>query len=238
MRLYLKFSLDSNIIPLDYRRMFLSFLKQSISQINDGKYFERYFLNTSRRPYTFSVGFPNPRFFKDCIQLSKKELSVVFSTGDTLTGYIFFSAFINMKNKKFMHHDKALTLVSIQKVKDLSVNSDTAFIKMLSPLCLREHTDNEDKYYSVSSEDFENVAKKVIVQQLLLEGFSENLAKTVSIKPINAKKTVVYHYKNYLETSLGDFMVKGDKSVLNYLLKYGIGSRKSAGFGCVQLLSE
>ena len=35
-----------------------------------------------------------------------------------------------------------------------------------------------------------------------------------------------------------DSIINADKSVINYLLKSGIGSRKSAGFGFAELLSE
>lgn len=69
-------------------------------------------------------------------------------------------------------------------------------------------------------------------------GFDEKLISNFEIKPLNAKKTVVYHYKNYIECSLGSFSINADKSVINYLLKSGIGSRKSAGFGFAELLSE
>ena len=64
------------------------------------------------------------------------------------------------------------------------------------------------------------------------------LISNFEIKPLNAKKTVVDHYKNYIECSLGSFSINADKSVINYLLKSGIGSRKSAGFGFAELLSE
>lgn len=65
---------------------------------------------------------------------------------------------------------------------------------------------------------------------ILYENFSRFVRK--------ATKTVVYHYKNYIECSLGTFIISGDRAVINYLLKSGIGSRKSAGFGFAQLIAE
>ena len=55
---------------------------------------------------------------------------------------------------------------------------------------------------------------------------------------INSKKTVVFHYGNYIECSLGEFVLNGDKAIINYLLQSGIGSRKSAGFGLPILVAE
>lgn len=111
---------------------------------------------------------------------------------------------------------------------------------MISPLCVREHKEdgNKDYYYSVEKEGFADKAKEIIAEQLLSEGFSKNLTEDVEIIPINAKKTVVYHYSTYIECSIGDFVINGDKSIINYFLKYGIGSRKSAGFGFAELITE
>lgn len=111
---------------------------------------------------------------------------------------------------------------------------------MLSPLCIRLHKaeNNSDKYISVANPDFTEIAKQVIKEQLVESGFDEKLISNFEIKPLNAKKTVVYHYKNYIECSLGSFIISADKSVINYLLKSGIGSRKSAGFGFAELLSD
>ena len=54
-----------------------------------------------------------------------------------------------------------------------------------------------------------------------------------------SKKTVVTHYGSKIECSLGNFVIQAkDKAVINHFLKYGIGSRKSAGFGFAELISD
>ena len=80
---------------------FIAFMKKSISGINNGAYFERYFSSNSRRPYTFSIGLPYPVFEKEKISLSKNEWSMIFSTGDKLTGYIFIRRSCRRKIKIF-----------------------------------------------------------------------------------------------------------------------------------------
>ena len=238
MRLKLKFILQNSVIPLDYHRIFLSFMKKSISGINNGAYFERYFSSNSRRPYTFSIGLPYPVFEKEKISLSKNELSMIFSTGDKLTGYIFYSAFLSQKNKNFPLKNNTMQLVSIQKLKDFETDKNEILVKTLSPLCIREHTENRDVYYSCNSSDFSETLNSTVKKQLLSDGFSAELLNDFWIVPIDLKKTVVYHYEQYCEVSIGTFSVKGDRAILNYLLKNGIGSRKSAGFGCIRLLAE
>ena len=41
-----------------------------------------------------------------------------------------------------------------------------------------------------------------------------------------------------LKLSVGIFILEGNPAVLNYLIQAGIGSRKSEGFGMMELLTE
>lgn len=244
MKLKLKFQLENSHIPYEYRKAIISLFKECLSDINGGKYFDVYFSANKRKSWTFAVGLPKATFRKDHIELDKNELTITFSTADELTGYIFYSAFIAQKekarksNKGYPLYRNSMKLISIQKLPDQTVKTNTALVKMLSPLCLREHENQQDTYYSVASKDFASVSNRILARQLESESFSEEMSKEVEIIPINAKKTVVKHYGNYIEVSIGEFLIKGDKAIINYFLQSGIGSRKSAGFGCLQLISE
>jgi CRISPR-associated endoribonuclease Cas6 len=241
MKILLDFATKHSKLPIDYRRTILSFFKKSLSSVADGKYFEKYYVKNERRPFTFAVCLPKPEFSSEEIKLRNNNFKVVFSTGDNLAGFVFMSAFIAMKDKPFpVKFDNVITLKSISRQKEDEVSGNFAMIKMLSPLCLREHRseDNKDIYYSVKSENFTEKFKDIVSEQLTTEGFSKELAQGVEIISLNSKKTVVKHYGNSIECSLGEFSINADKSVINYFLKYGIGSRKSAGFGFPQLVAE
>lgn len=80
--------------------------------------------------------------------------------------------------------------------------------------------------------------KELISNQLVDAGFSKNLAENIQIIPSGAKKTVVRYYGTFIECSIGNFFIKADKAVINYFLKYGIGSRKSACFGFAELKAD
>ena len=158
-----------------------------------------------------------------------------------MTGFVFMSAFIKQKgNPLSAPLGNVFTLTNISQIGDKTASSSTALVKMLSPLCIREHSRDENKnsYYSVASESFEKKANKIIQEQLIESGFDDERVKGFSIQPINSKKTVVFHYGNYIECSLGEFVLNGDKAIINYLLQSGIGSRKSAGFGLPILVAE
>ena len=72
------------------------------------------------------------------------------------------------------------------------------------------------------------IEQNKIGDKSLLDGFS--------IKPIEAKKTVIRHYNQMIEASLGCFEISGDNMLLNYLYSCGVGSRTSAGFGMFEVL--
>lgn len=241
MKILLQFKLKNNKLPIDYRRVILSFFKKVLSEIADGKYYEKYYFKPERRNFSFAVNLPNPKFSKSEITLEKNEFRITFSTSDKMTGFVFMSAFIKQKGNNFSAPlGNVFILTNISQIADKTASSSTALVKMLSPLCIREHNrgENQDSYYSVASESFEKKANKIIQEQLIESGFDDERVKGFSIKPLNSKKTVVFHYDNYIECSLGEFVLNGDKAIINYLLQSGIGSRKSAGFGLPILVAE
>lgn len=241
MKINLQFQLKNNKLPIDYRRVILSFFKKALSEIADGKYYEKYYFKPERRNFSFAVNLPNPKFSKSEITLGKNEFRITFSTSDKMTGFVFMSAFIKQKDNNFSAPlGNVFILTNISQIGDKTASSSTALVKMLSPLCIREHSRDENKnsYYSVASESFEKKANKIIQEQLIESGFDDERVKGFSIQPINSKKTVVFHYGNYIECSLGEFVLNGDKAIINYLLQSGIGSRKSAGFGLPILVAE
>lgn len=78
MKILLRFITKHNKFPLDYRRVCLSFFKRSLSEIAEGKYFEKYYFTPERRNFTFAVNLPMPKFSKTEIELGKNEISITF----------------------------------------------------------------------------------------------------------------------------------------------------------------
>ncbi len=199
MKILLQFQLKNNKLPIDYRRVILSFFKKALSEIADGKYYEKYYFKPERRNFSFAVNLPNPKFSKSEITLEENRFRITFSTSDKMTGFVFMSAFIKQKgNPLSAPLGNVFTLTNISQIGDKTTSSNTALVKMLSPLCIREHNrgENKDSYYSVASDNFEEKANEIIKEQLVNSGFDDERVKGFSIKPLNSKKTVVFHYGN------------------------------------------
>ena len=72
MRVMLEFEVKENSLQADYRRLIVAWLKNLLTKVNKGKYYDKYYDNTKQKPYTFSVIFHNPIFKEDRIYFDNK----------------------------------------------------------------------------------------------------------------------------------------------------------------------
>lgn len=241
MKLVLEFDIRHRVISVEYRKIFMHFLKRCIGNANEGKYYDTYYGGVNTKNFTFSVFFQEPKYEKKEIKLSGTKVKMIFSTSEQRTGYFFYASFLEQKNKKIqLEQDNQLTLKKVTQIAESIVKSDKVLIKMNSPLVIRNHQkeQNKDFYYSFVRPEFQKKAIEIITNQLQQEGFQETYCEGFHITPIKCKKTVVCHYGCMIEATLGVFLLEGDKSILNYLLQAGIGSRRSECFGMGELIEE
>ncbi|MCS4480939.1 CRISPR-associated endoribonuclease Cas6 [Clostridium botulinum] len=121
------------------------------------------------------------------------------------------------------------------------LNSKAIFKTTLgSGLCVREHDKegNRDTYYVYNDEKFREKLKVVLVNQILNAGFTEEEANAIKINPIKCKKVVVKHYRRYIDTTTGIFEIQANNKILQHFYDVGIGSRKSMGFGMIDLVTQ
>lgn len=241
MKFVSEFALEKEELPIDYRRCILSYLKHCLTQANGGKYFDDYYVPGKEKPFCFSVVFSTPKFSKDMVQVMSKKMKLVISSADVKTAFILFSALAAQKGKTYsLPLGNSMRMVSIRQVKEQEVHSSRILVKMMEPLCIRNHNKetNKDWYYSCKDQEaFERESTRVIKTQLMLAGYSEEQSN-VKLVPIDPKMVIIKHYSINIECTIGTFIMEGNPEVLNYLLKNGIGSRKSSGFGVAQLMAE
>ncbi len=239
MRIELQFLVQKNEFPLDYRRTFISFLKSCLTQCNEGVYMDKYYEPGKEKEYSFAIFFEKPKFLQNNIELGSQKVKMVFSTSDKLTGFIFYSTFLENKNKKFpLEKNNEMTLINVKQLQKQTITSTQVLFQTASPLCIRKHNTekNLDYYYSCSSEDFKTVFLYVIKKQLENAGFPKEYIDGLNIEPVHCKTVIVKHYNCKIECTLGKFMMEGNQNVLQYLFNAGAGSRKSSGFGMLELI--
>lgn len=208
--------------------------------MSSSELFEKYYTkgSTVAKPYSFAVLLPKPKFIGKQVELSSNTLTVIFSTGDSLVGLSAYNAFMAMVKKQHPLPDS--NYMALQRVlpkREKIVHSNQALINFISPLLIREHTRTSDYYYSIAHDSFAEKWSINVKHQLDLLVGSDVLVGNCSLQPVKVKKVIVEHYGQMLEGSLGIFKLHGSAYLINLLYKFGMGSRRSAGFGLFEILS-
>lgn len=240
MRFYLTFELEKNSIPKDYRRIILSYIKKSLSEILDGRYYSQYFKDNIQKDFCFSLKLPKAKFAKDEIILEDNSIKVLFTSDDRQkTGLLLQQAFMKQKNKKFLiPNQNSITLKQIHQQREQKITSSKVIFKTYG-LCVRDHNKetNKDNHYVYSDEKFNEQLKVVLKNQISPAGFSKDIVDSIKFSPINCKKVLVKHYDTYVDTTVGSFLLEGNPLLLQYLYDVGMGSRNTM-FGYLDLVTQ
>ncbi|MCL1982750.1 MAG: CRISPR-associated endoribonuclease Cas6 [Clostridiales bacterium] len=238
MRMRLKFNIAEPELDADFRVYFVSFFKKALTEYRDGRLYDIYYAPAAQKPFTFAPILFGAQFDKDKLDVSKQRIDVVWSTGDSAAGIDFYNAFHKQLRKDFLLPDSnAMCLQKIVLEHEQNVDSDKISIHFLSPLCLRNHDKNSNKDMYLSSEraGFHQLCREIVSNQV--KGtLTERSLENFTIQPVQARKTVIRYHKGMIEASSGYFRLEGDPALLSFLYQYGIGSRRSAGFGCFNII--
>lgn len=233
IQLRLDFITENNILPSDYSKFMVSFLKKSTEQYATGFYKQIFDKdNIHIKTYTFSTYLPGVKFSSKCIQLDENAFSIYFSDCNMKELMHFYNSFITMKNKKFPVKNNTIILNNISSLPIKDISTDEIIIKILSPLLVRSHfrNDNKDEYILYNDSIFNDKVKSNIKAMLDYEGLNFKL-DNFRISEVDAKSVVVNTFSGTKIGNIGYFKLEGSKELLNLLQLSGIGSRRGEGFG-------
>lgn len=237
MKLKLLLYLEKEQLPIQYRKSILSFIKMSLEKY-DKKYYEKFYHDKDPiiKDYTFAVFFNSKKFLEDEILLNNKMLEIIISIASYENAIILYNALNHQKNLKFSLNKNSWVLKKINLLKEKKIEKEEILIKFLSPLVVRKRENNKDYYYSFNHEEFLDTLKINIKEQLKITKMPQEIAESINIKPIMAKKVIIKFYEKKIETSIGIFMLSGNKQLLEYLYQSGMGSKHSSGFGMFEII--
>lgn len=236
MRIECRLKLKNSIIPLDYRRLIISFLKASIEKENKELFLKLYEGgNAVSKPFTFYVNLSKPIFKEDSILLAGDEMGLVLSTNDFAFGLDMYNGLLRMRNKEYpLENQNGMTLQRVRIYNTSQITQNEILIHTRSPLVVRKHEKGEkDKYFLYNDEGFAETFQKCIENQL--KSMNISWEELPEIKVVNAKRVVVKTLGLCIPGSLGLFRLKGEAKILDVLYQSGLGSRKSQGFGSFEL---
>ena len=246
MRLELVLELEKNELPLDNKSIWIHFIKDVMSNVNDKKYYDRFF-STKAQNYTFSVILNKPEFINKPklkkIRLSSNTVKMIFSSDDrNITGWIFYTAFLERKGTSvsFDKGKNSMKLISVFRKKEPEIKETCAIFMTVTGggMLIRKHNreTNKDYYVTERDDDFIEETEKILRNQADIAGFSETTAKTLKFIPLEMKSVPVLQYKTWTYVNMGTFALEGDPELLQYFYKAGVGSKRSMGYGMVELL--
>lgn len=244
VKINVKFNLKNNKLPYEYRKAIISFYKNILSKYNDGEWKDKFYKNKNpiQKKFAYSFYLPDAKFLEDAIELGHNFFYLNISTYDYETGILLYNAMLNQKDTEFpLAFENAMKIEKINFQLNKPFNKSNIKIRMLSPLCVREHDKetNTDKYLTFEDENFINVLKNTIEYRTkdipeIKPWMIEDLEISFDRKEV--KKVITTHYGVKFPATIGCLNLKGHPYLLNYLYCAGIGSRTSSGYGHFKLV--
>jgi CRISPR-associated endoribonuclease cas6 len=235
MKYLVRFELKEPNIRVNYREIFISFFKKSISSYMDGYFFDDlYNAGTMKKSLVWSVNFQKPIFKKGEMELAGKDVNMTLKIGDSQTALIYYSSMLLMKDKAFpIGNANELKLKSIKMINESDIVGDYTVFKVFSPICLKQHhsENNKDRYLTADDAEFGlELGRKLKEDLPYMDEEIDNLKYDFS----KLKKVIVPIYKVKIPATIGSFEISGDNKILNHILKNGVGSKRNSGFGLVE----
>ncbi len=220
---------DPAVVPLDYRRRFISFLKKVLG--------EEVFSNMETKPYTFAVFFGKGSKVNNGHIEGVPLINFRFSTGDTLVAVRFYNGVLRMKKKGELHPIGSGKF-KVEFIKQVEMKNPKGIFKALSPVVVeRMGFENErDRYILPFEEGFiESLLENTLRRYTTIYG-KEPEFRSFHFEPISVKETKIKHYGGILRGFLGKFKVVSDsEEILRFIYNYGLGLRTGQGFGYVEV---
>lgn len=237
MRIKMYFELENQKIDIQYRKSVISYIKHAIQEYDENLYQEMY-SGHNTKTFTWAPILSKPKFEQETIQLQNTNFLILFSAYNYLYALHLYNAFLAQLHKKFSLNQNSMTLTNIVMIPEKTIKSNKLQIKMASPVICRNHNKEtlKDMYYSFERPEFEKYIKINILEQMKQEHLDSSLLQDFKITPINGKKIIVKLYEKKIEASIGTFELEGNKDLLNYLYKAGLGAKKAMGFGLIEIL--
>jgi CRISPR-associated endoribonuclease Cas6 len=170
-----------------------------------------------------------------CLVNNADKFILNFSTASYELGTYFYNGLLKVKKDREQYplFEAGITIEDVNLIQERKITDDTVVFKTLSPFLVRDYKD-KNKYLTPSDEGFVSQLNQIVSDssKLFLNRFSE--IEFTNIK--TSYKPPILHYGAPVDGIKGLFALKGDPKVLNLIYRIGLGSRRSQGFGMLEVL--
>lgn len=236
MRVEMNCKLENKEIVLDYNRKILSLFKKALENYKP-EIKDYFYEDPKEKDMTFSCYLPIEKIEENKIFLKENKFKITLSLEKTIEAIHFYNALLMGKNLKFDFGNNKAEILDVKSLKEKEINSEIIMFKTLSPILVREKPRDSNKswYYILNEEKAMEVLKKNLIYTLKNKFLMKDI-KNLEIIPVDIKKVIVTYYNFKLPATKGIIVIKGKKEILNYFYKAGFASRKSSGFGMLEII--
>jgi CRISPR-associated endoribonuclease Cas6 len=231
MRLQVVYNLDNPKLSVEYRRGFVSLLKEAIKQANP-TCFERYYSRLhTLKPFTFSLLFPEltGNEGEDFHVGSKAIFSFSTFSPEVMTSV--YNGLLRIRDYPIFENKIRLHNIFLRP-RSVIVEDRVRF-KTMAPVLV--NTKGDPNWYLLPGEkgfeDGLNFSVREVCRVFL--GMPD---ATVEFSPIAIRRKVVRHYNMHMQGFVGIFELRGSPEVLDLIYRVGLGVRRSQGFGMLEVV--
>jgi CRISPR-associated endoribonuclease Cas6 len=235
------FSFKTEVIPISYRMMIVSFIKECLRQSNEN-YYRRLYESERQtaKPFTFAPYLKNFRFIEDEIHLD--ELVLTFSSPDFEFMFHFYNGL--QKVPRFQYKQYELIRGRVWMLPEKTIHSRSIIVKTQSPLLI------EDEKQKSIAPDHPEFAKHFayMADVILREYRGRGLQESLSVTPLTMRKKVIKESNHvftethglnrylYFTAYQGQLQLEGNPEDLHLLYQLGCGKRRSQGMGFIDIV--
>lgn len=236
MRIEINCKLENKEIALDYNRKILSLFKKALENYKP-EIKDYFYGDPKEKDMTFSCYLPIEKIEENKIFLKENKFKITLSLEKAIEAIHFYNALLIGKNLKFDFGNNKAEILDVKSLKEKEINSEIIMFKTLSPILVREKPKDSNKswYYVLNEEKAMEVLKKNLIYTLKNKFLIKDI-EDLEIIPIDIKKVIITYYNFKLPATKGIIVIKGKKEILNYFYKAGFASRKSSGFGMLEII--
>ncbi|WP_332646996.1 CRISPR-associated endoribonuclease Cas6 [Lysinibacillus sp. 54212] len=232
----IKIHIDTRVLPLKYRMLFLSLIKEAIRQGDEELYHELFKENLHQaKKYSYAVFLKNFKNQKDLLHVEGATLTITSS--DPHISVALINGFQQIHH--FTSHNYELNITKIDLLKEQKITTSIVKFKTLNTLLLE---DKEDKPLLIDNHRFEDELNFVCNRQFESQ-FGRPLKNPLKILAYNMKKQVIQESNRhadgktlYYTGQKGEFVLSGDPTDLQLIYQTGLANRKSQGFGTLEVV--
>lgn len=243
MQIKIKFtSNDKIILPVHYNHLVQAFIYNNIDKDLAEFLHDNGYISHGRvfKLFTFSRILNRARNVNGKLIFDKDmELIVSSPLGD------FCKSIANamLQNEKLILGHNNLKVEEIQVIDNI-VEKDEIKVETLSGIVaystmLKADNSKYTHYFMPDERDFNRIVSENLIRKFnALYNANLSLDNGIEIIALKKPKQLFSYYKNYIIKSVdGEFLIRGDRRLLQLGLDAGFGSKNSQGFGCVSLVS-